>query len=139
MNTTVTTITHIAKPSDARCAWWQCELPLNLEVKHLIEKAPFEYFKKNSDLELTPGTLLIDSEAIHHRTNRGFAVNIGLVGQKGIYWLCPTMAHKQLIKKQGHADLMVGSGDICAVIRIAIWLRRQENIFVAFDQLQNTK
>lgn len=129
------TITHIAQPSDSRCQWWQGEFLNDLDVKHLEEKSPIKMFKRGADLELTPGTMLIDSEALHHRHNRGFAVNFGLVTNDRVKWVVPNMKMKMLIKEKGHKDLMKGSGDVAACVRIALYLRRQENILEAFEEL----
>jgi hypothetical protein len=135
----IITVTHIAKPIDKRCQWWQGELPKDLDIRHLIEKAPIKIFKRNADLELTPGTLLIDSEQVHHRKLRGYNVCLGFVNHNEIIWIAPTMARKQFIKNLGNSDLMKGSGDVVGAIRMALWLYRQPDIFEAFEELKNVK
>lgn len=135
MNTQAT-ITHIAKPADSRCAWWQAEIPNTLSIDDLKEKnVKLEYYKRGQDLELPIGTMIIDSEANHHRNNRGFTVNLGLVTSEGMRWICPTLEIKKFIKTQGHTELMVGSGDVCGAFRIALYLREQEDMFEAFKTL----
>jgi hypothetical protein len=134
----MTTVTHIAKPIDSRCQWWQAEItPACLDVKFLEEKAPFKYFKKDSDLELAPGTLLIDSEQTHHRKMRGYTVNLGLVFEDGVKWLKPKLEHKKYIKELGHQDLMKGSGDVAATLRIAIYLSKNTDKFAEFLKLKD--
>lgn len=131
------TITHIAKPVDSRCKWFQAELRKDLTVQDL-ENTKFNYYGKNSDLELPVDTLLIDYEENHHTKNRGSTVHIGIVTENEetpVIWIKPTMEMKQIIKKEGHQDLMIGSGDIKACIRIAIYLNRQQNKLEAFLKL----
>lgn len=131
-----TTITHIAKPEDSRCAWYQGQFKGEINIVALDGgKTEIKYFNKGDDLELEEGDLLIDSEAIHHRQSRGYNVNLGVVTKDKIIWIEPTMAHKMMIKEEGHKDLMKGSGQKLAVIRLAIWLRRQENIYKALEKL----
>lgn len=135
MNET-TTITHIAKPEDSRCAWFQGQFNGEINIAALDGgKTEIKYFNKGDDLELEEGDLLIDSEAIHHRQSRGYNVNLGVVKKDKIIWIEPTMAHKMMIKEEGHKDLMKGSGQKLAVIRLAIWVRRQENIHKALEKL----
>lgn len=120
----MTTITHIAKSQDSRCAWWQAIIPDSLNVINLDdEKVKLNYLRRGADLELEPGTLLIDSEAMHHRKSRGYAVNIGMAFDDRVHWFSPTLKHKLYIKEKGKKELMKGSGDVAAVWRIALYLR----------------
>jgi hypothetical protein len=133
-----TLVTHIARPYDSKCKWWQAEIPQNLSVANLEdERLVLKYYKSGQDLELPVGKLLIDSEQNHHRRNRGFSVQIGLVTENGLDWLMPSLEIKKFIKSKGHIDLMKGSGEVAAVFRIALYLRRQENIFESFNEIKS--
>jgi len=131
----MTTLTHIACPSDTRCKWFQAELKKSLTATDL-EGTKFDYFKKNDDLELEIGTLLLDFEEISHNKHRGARVMLGLATDEKVIWIKPNIEMKKLIKSEGHKDLMVGSGLINASVRVAIYLRRQENILEAFLKLK---
>jgi hypothetical protein len=134
------TVTHIAEPEDSRCRWWQAEIP-EISACDLADKVDLKYYKKGADLELTEGTMLIDSEAKHHNKMRGYVVCLGYVcaEKDKVRWIKPNLAHKKMIKAEGHQDLMVGSGDVAAVMRLAIWLRRQDDKKAAFEKLRATK
>ncbi|PWU06775.1 MAG: hypothetical protein C5B43_01295 [Verrucomicrobia bacterium] len=135
--TTITTITHIAKPQDSRCKWFQSIIPDNITADALTDGVKLNYLRKGADLELEQGQFLIDSEANHHRNERGYRVMIGIALGDSVKWLIPNMKIKMLIKSEGHADLMKGSGDVNACFRIALYLRRQENLQESFLKLQN--
>jgi hypothetical protein len=47
------------------------------------------------------------------------------------------MEIKQYIKANGGKHLMKGSGDVTAVIRMAIWLKEQPDLEVAYSELKN--
>lgn len=131
----MTTLTHIANPEDSRCKWFQSELKKDLNVSDL-QGVKFEYYKRNADLELQVGTLLIDWEENHHAKQRGSTTHMGIATEEKVVWMKPTIEMKKLIKSEGHHDLMVGSGDIVACVRIAIYLNRQENKFESFIKLK---
>jgi len=133
----MTTLTHVAKPNDSKCKWFQAELKKTLTASDL-EYTKFDYFKKNEDFELEKDTLLIHYEELHHRKARGAIFLIGIVTDEKVIWLDPTIEMKKLIKSEGHQDLMIGSGKVNACIRIAVYLRRQENVLEAFIKLKQT-
>jgi hypothetical protein len=56
-------------------------------------------------------------------------------GEK-VQYLHPTAQRKAFIKANGGQDLMHESGDVNGCIRIAVWLRRQPDLKVAIEQLQ---
>jgi hypothetical protein len=131
-----TTITYIAKPQDKRCNWWSVQLPdsgLELDGERLA--AP--YLKNGADLELAPGQMIIDSEAMHHRRERGYRVLL-IVALNSGEWrvLNPTAARKAYIKAHGGRDLMRESGDVNGCIRMAVWLRRQPDLDAAFAEIE---
>jgi hypothetical protein len=139
IQTQIQTITHIARPVDKRRAWWQMVLPENLSIDMLsgAQKLPAAYLRSGSDLELLPGTILIDSEAKSHRRNRGYDVCIGRADQREgrVVWKKPGMEQKMFIKADGRQDLMVGAGDVAAVIRCAMYIRSCEDQDAAWDRL----
>jgi len=131
------TFTYVAKPVNEKCKWFQAELKKTLTASDL-EYTKFDYFKKDSDLELEKDTLLIRYEELHHRKPRGAIFWVGIVTADEVIWLDPTIEMKKLIKAEGHQDLMIGTGKVYACIRVAVYLRRQENILEAFMKLKQT-
>lgn len=136
MQNDCTLITYIARPQDYRCKWWSVILPQKLDPEKHIGVT---YLKRGQDLELALGTMILDSESIRHRQNRGYSVTLGVVFPDGVRWIKPSLARKQYIKRNGGGDLMRGSGDIAGVVRMAMWLRRQENLETAFFNLMDAK
>lgn len=132
------TVTYIAKPRDSRCQWWSMILPSDPAalMSALDSRLPPNYIRKNADLELLDGTLIIDSEANHHRKNRGFDLRLIRANAEtgDVAHLRPGMGTKQFIKSTD-PDLMIGSGDVAAVIRCAIWLHRHGNTAENFSLL----
>lgn len=130
------TVTYIAGPTDTRCKWWEAIIPDELDISHLEEKAPFTYLRNGQDLELDVGTMIISSEAMHHRNDRGYSTKLGLATSKGMRWISPNMKIKQFIKENGSRELMKGSGDVIGVIRMALWIMQQEDREEAFKLLE---
>ena len=136
MTTLEKTVTYIARPQDSRCRWWSAIIePSMLEPRYLEERAPFEYLKKGMDLELAEGVYLIDSEENHHRKQRGYTVLLGRVFEGKVHWIAPDLRRKVYIKENGGQDLMKGSGDVTAILRMAMWIERQPDKQKAFNEL----
>ena len=133
----MSTITYIAKPMDSRCAWGSIILPDGDLTRGLTGRIAAPFLRRGADLELPPGTMLIDSEAVHHRRDRGYRVTLGIALDDTVTWMAPTLARKLWIKTHGGSDLMIGSGDVAGAIRMAIWLRRQPDLAAAVADLQD--
>jgi hypothetical protein len=127
------TVSYIAKPSYSRCAWWSVQLPADIELSS--ERIPAPYLQKGTDLELKEGDMLIDSEANHHRKNRGYNVVLVVCVDGEVKFIKSTAKRKAYIKEHGGQDLMHSSGDVAGCVRMAVWLRRQPNLAIAFQQL----
>jgi len=127
------TVPYTAKPSDSRCSWWCVQVPEDQELDGTRLSAP--YLKRGADLELKAGDMLIDSEANHHRKNRGYTTVLGVCDGEQMQFIKPTAEIKRYIKLHGGQDLMHETGDINAVIRMAVWLRRQSDLKLAIHQL----
>lgn len=130
---TQNTISFVAEPVDSRCKWWAMVLPETLDLEGRIN-AP--YLRAGADLELPIGGMVITSEAMHHRRNRGYLTALRIALKTGMVCIEPTMAIKQHIKANGGQDLMIGSGDVAGVLRMAIWLRRQADLAAAVAELK---
>lgn len=135
----MTTLTYIAKPDDSRCKWFSAMIPTDLKPENLGFRVAFNYFRRNADLELSEGDMIIDWEELHHVKKRGSVTSLGFVIDGEIDFITPTLERKQIIKKEGHKDLMMGSGDIDGVLRMAIFIRRSADPKEAFLKLKNTK
>jgi len=129
----VETVSYIAKPSDSRCSWWSVILPPDIKLSGDRIHAP--YLSQGADLELREGDMLIDSEANHHRKNRGYNVVLCVCVDGKVKFLKPTTSKKAFIKENGGKDLMHESGDVDGCVRMAVWLRRQPDLSIAFEQL----
>lgn len=127
------TVSYIAKPSDSRCAWWSVQLPADIELNS--SKIPAPYLRKGADLELKTGDMLVTSEARHHRKNRGYDVFLSVCVDGEVKTIFPLAQRKAFIKNNGGKDLMHESGDVAGCVRMAVWLRRQPDLSIAFNQL----
>lgn len=131
------TVTYIAKPVDNQCRWWSAILP-DLDASSLEKDSlDLTYLRRGADLELTYGQMIIDSEANHHSKSRGYTVCLGIALADKIVWIAPTMGIKMHIKANGGKNLMKGSGDVNAVVRMAIWLRQSEDLEAAIKSLRS--
>ena len=130
--TTINTTAYIAKPSDSRCKYWAIRVP---EVATLGERIASPFLRIGADLELSDGESIITSEAYHHRKMRGFRVRLVIAINAKIYFITPTAATKKYIKENGGKDLMGGTGEVDACLRVALWLRLQTDLATAFDLL----
>ena len=129
------TVSYIAKPQDTRCAWWSMIIPQDQQLDGNRLNAP--YLRAGADLELKAGDMLIDSEANHHRKNRGYTVVLGVCDGEKVIFIKPLAEIKRYIKLNGGQDLMHETGDVNACIRIAVWLRRQSDLKYAVQTLLN--
>ena len=127
------TVSFVAKPGDSRCSWWSVQLPAEIELNS--EKIPAPYLRNGADLELKEGDMLVTSEAKHHRKNRGYDVYLSVCVGGEVKHIFPAMQRKTFIKANGGKDLMHESGDVAGCVRMAVWLRRQPSITIAFEQL----
>jgi hypothetical protein len=128
------TVSYTAKPHDSRCAWWCVQLPADLELND--QRIPAPYLRQGADLELKSGDMLIDSEAMHHRKNRGYTVVLIVCVDNEIKYIHPMTQRKAFIKTHGGQDLMHESGDVAGCVRMAVWLRRQPHLSTAVKALQ---
>jgi len=127
------TVAYIAKPQDSRCSWWRVQIPEDQQLDGTRINAPF--LKRGADLELRAGDMLIESEAHHHRKNRGYCVVLYVCDGEKIRHLHHTSQRKYFIKSHGGQDLMHESGDVNGCIRMAVWLRKQPDFKTAVNQL----
>ena len=134
------TYTYIAKPADPRCKWWCIKLGDDLTAKNLEHRYSTSYLCAGADLELKDGEMLLTSEERHHSKQRGYNVNLNVLSiapdkQLSHTTFYPNADVKKYIKENGGQDLMEGSGDVIACIRLALWLRRQQNLRTAIETL----
>ncbi|WP_262964340.1 hypothetical protein [Methylobacter psychrophilus] len=131
------TIAYIAKPVDSRCQWWSIILPTELELTS--NKLSQPYLRNGADLELIYGQMLINSEANHHNKSRGYCTSLLVSFGDEYNSLIPTSKRKKYIKEHGGQDLMHESGDVAGCVRMAVWLRRQSDLKIAFDILESVE
>jgi hypothetical protein len=129
------TISYIAQPVDKSCMWWSAKLN-NLTVDNLVHGVKIEKFQRGQVLELKQGEMIIDCESNHRRHNRGFTFVLGVVLNNVMVWIKPSMSIKNHIKKNHGLHLMKGSGNFCAVVRMALWIREQTDLKSAVKSLK---
>lgn len=118
-------------PCDSRCRYWakivrsDQALPKPVDVSSAND-IPGPYLKVGED-ELLPGDVLFEGESNHHRRrDRGWTYWIQIVLQNGelLFLDSGFSAQKAQMKRQGLApELLKGSGDVAAMVRIAHGIR----------------
>lgn len=119
------------RPNDSRCRYWAKivragqALPTPDRV-HGANDLPGQYHRRGDD-ELLPGDCLFEGESNHHRRrDRGFWYCLTYVTLQGevLVFVSGFGAQKKQMKAQGlPRELLTGSGDIAAMVRIVHGLR----------------
>lgn len=119
------------KPRDSRCRYWakvsRCDqsLPLPAQVNGAND-IPGAYLMRGEE-ELMSGDVLFEGEANHHRrTDRGWTYWVTYVDAEGQLqrFRSGFAEQKAQLKEQGMpTELLKGSGDIAAMVRIAHGIR----------------
>lgn len=117
------------KPRDSRCRYWakiiraNQPLPLPSNVNG-ADDIPGPYLRIGEE-EMLPGDVLIEGEANHHMKTRGWTYDVHVIRADGTcYSTQPMSAHKAALKDAGMpVNLLTGSGDIAACVRIAHGVR----------------
>jgi len=116
-------------PRDSRCRYWAKivragqPLPTPASVGGAAS-IPGAYLR-NGEEELFPGDVLIEGEEMHHRKARGWTYRTAHVTAAGeLVYTTPSAEIKAAMKAAGlPAELLPGSGDLAACVRIAHGLR----------------
>ncbi len=127
----MTSYSVVIKPMNSRCRHWAKivragqELPLPVFVQGANDiQVPYA---NCGDEELFPGDALFEGEENHHRrTDLGWTYFITIVTNDGEVLTLESgfSTEKAALKAQGMApELLKGSGDIAAMVRIAHGLR----------------
>lgn len=119
------------KPIDSRCRYWakliRAEQPIaRPENVNSATDIPGIY-KQLGQEELLPGDALFEGEANHHRrTDRGWSYWLTVVTTDGtlLRFESGFGAQRKQLKSQGlPAELLKGSGDVAAMVRILHGIR----------------
>jgi hypothetical protein len=121
------------RPCDSRCRYWakivraNKTLPLPVDVDGAND-IPGAYLARG-DEELMIGDVLFEGEANHHRrTDRGWTYIVQILDANGdLQFVRSGQFGKQkaALKAQGlHPELLAGSGDVAAMVRIAHAVRK---------------
>jgi hypothetical protein len=112
-------------PADRRCRYWAkvVRAATPLPAPDSVDGAngiPSPYARLG-DEELFAGDFLFEGEAEHHRKARGWDYIVSYMGPDGKLIRCrPGSAEKAAMKANGlPANLLPGSGDIAAMVRLA--------------------
>lgn len=118
-------------PCDSRCRYWAKiirngqPLPMPVDVTGAND-IPGPYLPLGED-ELLPGDILFEGESNHHRRrDRGWVYWVRIVLDNGdlLFLESGFSAQKAQMKRQGMApELLKGSGDVAAMVRIAHGVR----------------
>lgn len=114
------------RPQDHRCKYWakvfraHSPLPMPLNVIGAADLAV--PYSRQGEEEIFVNDILIEGEANHHRKLRGWTYRITFInpidGEKACF--SPSAEIKQELKSKGlPAELLAGSGDLAACVRIA--------------------
>lgn len=134
----IETLSHVAKPNDRRCRWWQKTLTADQAVKLNPEaiadagSIPGPYHRNGADMELPEWSVIFDGEALHHAKPRGWRWVVGFVvrdeaGALVLTWVTSAVAgQKAVVKASGAAHLLGGSGDVANIVRCARWVLEAE-------------
>lgn len=115
-------------PADHRCRYWAkvvrtgVPLPLPAQCSSAYD-IPGSFLKRGEE-ELLPGDVMLEGEANHHRrTDRGWTYNVSVVDLDGNLLHARSGEFGQLRKRMKAAgmtaELLMGSGDIAAMVRVA--------------------
>jgi hypothetical protein len=125
----ITTISHIIQRADGRCKGWAKKLnsrqilDLDLDKIQGANDLPGSYLKNGTDLELAPyEDFIFWGEENDHRKARGWTYRLYYPTTKKMGWVGADNRIKQMIKSEGHKDLMTGSGEIAGLVRIAKYI-----------------
>ncbi len=124
------------RPHDSRCRYWAKisragdPLPLPCDVEGAND-IPGSYLHRG-DEELQAGDVLFEGESNHHRrTDRGWSYCVTCAMPSGdlVCLFSGFSEEKRLLKAQGMSpELLKGSGDIAAMVRIAHAVRLGMNL-----------
>lgn len=116
------------RPCDSRCRYWakvvraDTALPMPSACTSAYDvPGPF---RQRGEEELLPGDVLFEGEANHHRrTDRGWSYWVSVVDNSGTLFRAKSGEFGELRKRMKAAglvaQLLTGSGDIAAMVRIA--------------------
>lgn len=114
-------------PRDSRCRYWAKvvragqALPLP-SVTNGANDIPGPYARKGEE-ELLPGDVLIEGEEVSHRKARGWSYQVTFVRNGAAHTTTPG-GTKAAMKAAGMpAELLTGSGDVAACVRVVHGLR----------------
>ena len=120
------------RPTDSRCRYWakvvrsdsSLPQPVTCSSAHDVPGS----FLRNGEEELLPGDVLFEGEANHHRrTDRGWTYNLHVVSPNGLLLHAASGGFGELRKKLKAGgmspELLAGSGDVAAMVRIAHGVR----------------
>ena len=122
----------VVRPVDSRCRYWAkiVRASAPLPEPALIRGAndiPGPYLRRGED-ELLAGDALFEGEANHHRRHdRGWSYRLRVVGEDGQLHAFSSGGfgqQKAQLKQQGMPpELLRGSGDVAAMVRIVLGVR----------------
>lgn len=127
-------------PSDYRCRYWAkvlragVALPIPAKVAGASD-LPGAYLK-NGDEELFEGDFLVSGEELHHRKSRGWSYMLKFIDPvTGKLRVVQALAERKAAAKAGGlpAELLAGSGDVAALVRLAHAVRLGISINVPAD------
>lgn len=114
-------------PRDSRCRYWAKVVRAGqpIPAPSAVSGAndiPVLYARKGEE-ELLPGDVLIEGEEVSHRKARGWSYQVTFVHNGEAHTTTPGGA-KAAMKAAGlPAELLTGSGDVAACVRIVHGLR----------------
>lgn len=126
--TPVLSESYVCVPFDRRCRYWAkvlrdgMRLPLPGSVTGATS-IPGDYIRQGDEIELFPGDWLVIGEANHPRQQRGWTYKLLAIGRSStdgevkIVKFDFGRSVKDACRAAGRRDLLLGSGDVAAMIR----------------------
>ena len=131
----VVSASYVCTPTDRRCKYWakvvraDDALPLPAYVDGAGD-IPGKYLRQGDEVELFPRDWLLEGEEVSHRRARGWTYTLRCLAVRardnevGVCVIEFKGDTKDRIRAAGRKDLLMGAGDIAAMVR-HILMRRE--------------
>lgn len=131
----VATVAVLAAPIDRACGYWAKvirfdePIPLPSHCSFADDIRPYPYLQRNEHVHLGVGDVLLEGESVHKSQKHGWIYWITLVVDGEALVIKPDSSIKKYLRASGlPPEIIVGSGKIAAILRVAHAHRRGINL-----------
>jgi hypothetical protein len=116
----------ICRPQDSRCRYWakvvraSDALPMPADIDG-ANSVPGAYIR--GDVEIFEGDYVLEGEENHHAKRRGWTYWLRTVDATGAIASVPFDTKAAIRASDADRALLLGSGDVAAMVRTIHWLR----------------